>query len=625
MPVEKRVDVKVGFGCNNNCRFCVQAEKRRWGNKSTKQVYQDLEEAHRNGCRGVVFTGGEPAINDSILEFIGYAKETGFKTIQVQTNGRMLAYKNFCRQLIGAGANEFSPALHGHIAPLHDYLTRSPGSFKQTIKGIRNLRELGQRVITNTVVTKPNYRHLPEIAELLVKLDVDQFQFAFVHPIGNALKNFDSVVPRISLAAPYVHRGLKIGIDAGKAVMAEAMPFCLMEGYEDYVSERYIPPTEIRDAGYYIPDYGKERKSAGKKKFPECRRCKYDLVCEGPWKEYPEMLGSDEFRPVPGGNRVLARPQGSKRTARALETKVRTPSHRHGNIELWQNPLHGPAILGVLHGLKPVSKLEHITLKEARSLIPQLEYMGLTARIPDQRFMLDASGTEFRRSSKGSEGEYVYLFVSKDAGKLEEAVEATTQEHKGKGNRADAVRKLGALLGYPRCCTEAFGRERDYANDKQMNMVIRGRTRGRLSPYLNNLVSPFSLVPFFPCTYNCMNAGRFAKDMLDIVSEGDDERKYKIMGTLRSVVLYFDLWRYVVFPGARAEDGRIRYDGFRPSLDFLGSMMPKSPEFREFLSVLEGGDVIVVKGDAMDVIKGESVIHSFSQKKLGGGVIFDFS
>lgn len=305
MKLEKRVDIKVGFRCNNNCRFCVQANKRNWGNKTTGQIKNDLNDAKKTKCEGVVFTGGEPTIRDDILEIVGYAKKIGFNTIQIQTNGRMLAYMNFCRKLTEAGANEFSPALHGHTAQLHDFLTNSPGSFRQTVQGIKNIKKLNQRVITNTVVTKPNYRHLPEIAKLLIKLDVDQFQFAFVHPIGNAGENFDSIVPNMSLAAPYIHKGLHMGIDAGIRVMAEAMPYCLMQGYEKYVSERYIPPTEIRDAGCNIFDYDERRKTESKMKFPQCKKCGYDKVCEGPWKEYPEKRGNSEFKPVKKMNQVI--------------------------------------------------------------------------------------------------------------------------------------------------------------------------------------------------------------------------------------------------------------------------------------------------------------------------------
>lgn len=297
----KRVDIKTGFICNNNCRFCVQADNKCKRDRSFEEIKKDLVDS-RKRCGSVVFTGGEVTIRKDFLDIVKLAKELNYKTIQIQTNARMFAPLAFCKKTIEAGATEFSPALHGYCAEQHDYLTRSPGSFKQTTKAIKNLKSLNAYVLTNTVVVKSNYRNCPEIAKLLVELGVDQFQFAFVHPMGNAWKNFDNVVPCISLAAPYIHRGLQIGIDAGKRVMAEAMPYCLMQGYENYVAEKTIPQTEIRGKNHQnTNNFTEQRQTYGKSKFPQCKKCKYDKICEGPWREYPEKKGSIEFMPVNNG------------------------------------------------------------------------------------------------------------------------------------------------------------------------------------------------------------------------------------------------------------------------------------------------------------------------------------
>lgn len=294
----KRVDLKTGFLCNNNCLFCVQADKKKLGNRPTEDIKKDLKEARRT-CEEVVLTGGEVTIRNDLLEIVRYAKKLGYTRIQLQSNARMLAYKSLCEDVIKAGANEFSPALHGHTPEIHDYLTQSKGSFSQTVQAIKNLKQLNQYVITNSVVAKANYRYLPDLARLFVKLKVDQFQFAFPHAMGNAEKNFEQVIPFVSLAAPYIHKGLQIGIDAGISVMAEAMPFCVMKGYEKYTSERFIPHSEIRDIDGFVDDFGSVRKNMGKMKFPKCEKCRYDKICEGPWREYPEKRGSEEFQPVP--------------------------------------------------------------------------------------------------------------------------------------------------------------------------------------------------------------------------------------------------------------------------------------------------------------------------------------
>ena len=296
--MSKRVDIKTGFLCNNNCLFCVQGANKNKGNRQKEDIFIDLKKAKETGCIGVVFTGGEVSIRNDLFDLLNYAKKLNFVTIQVQTNARRFYYKEFCEKAVEAGMTEFAPALHGHTPELHEYLTRSKGSFNQVVQAIKNIKLLNIPIVTNTVVLKPNFRFIPQIAKLLISLDVDQFQFAYVHAMGNAHENFDNMVPRVSLAAPYIHKGLQLGIDAGKKVMAEAMPYCVMKGYENYVSELYIPETEIRGTGKYTPNFTLTRKNEGKIKFSQCKECIYDSICEGPWKEYPEKKGNEEFKAV---------------------------------------------------------------------------------------------------------------------------------------------------------------------------------------------------------------------------------------------------------------------------------------------------------------------------------------
>ncbi len=302
-----RIDLKVGFGCNNRCHFCVQGDKRaRYAPRSTEELRSVLCD-ERKRVRSVVFTGGEPTLRRDLPELVAYARELGYERIQIQTNGRMFAHAGYVRRLVECGANEFSPALHGHVAELHDYLTAAPGAFAQTVTGIRNVKALGQVVLTNTVITRSNYRHLAEIARLLVSLGVDQFQLAFVHAVGTAGAELERVVPRVELVAPYLVEALRIGVQASRRTMTEAVPPCILPGLEAHIAERIIPRTAIYDADAKIADYTKYRLTEGKLRGPECPRCIHFSWCEGPWREYPERFGWDEFRPVTSD----ARPQAA--------------------------------------------------------------------------------------------------------------------------------------------------------------------------------------------------------------------------------------------------------------------------------------------------------------------------
>lgn len=294
----KRLDLKVGYACINDCLFCVVADKRRFGDKGTDEIKKELKDSFEEGIREVVLTGGEVTVREDIFDIVSYARKLGYLNIQIQTNGRRFSPVDFAKQMAAAGMTEFAPALHGHNPRIHDFLTRQPGSWRQTVLGIYNVKKLGIKTLTNTVITKQNYRYLPKIATLLVKLKVDQFQFAFVHIMGNALKYYRRIVPRISRVIPYVKKGLDVGLIAGKRVMVEAVPFCLLPGYEKYVSEFYIPPTQLKEVGWQVNDFDSVRKNQGKKKFPSCFACKWFSRCEGTWKEYPRLFGEEEFKPV---------------------------------------------------------------------------------------------------------------------------------------------------------------------------------------------------------------------------------------------------------------------------------------------------------------------------------------
>ena len=296
----KRIDLKVGFACNNRCLFCVQGDKREKFKPRTKaEIFEKLDEGRTGGALGVVFTGGEPTVHPDLPEAVAYARSKGYEVVQIQSNGINFADAAYVRKLADAGVTEFSPALHGFQAKTHDELVQTPGAWAKVVEGLRNIGKLGIPVLTNTVITAQNYRELPQLASLLLKLGVRQFQLAFPHILGSAAKNADQIVPRKSDALPYVRRALDAGRAAGIPCMTEAIPFCLMKGYEWAIAEyHYMPETRVFDAESVIESYADYRWNEGKAKRPECGGCAKNDVCEGPWKEYPALYGWDEFVPV---------------------------------------------------------------------------------------------------------------------------------------------------------------------------------------------------------------------------------------------------------------------------------------------------------------------------------------
>jgi MoaA/NifB/PqqE/SkfB family radical SAM enzyme len=299
--MNKRIDIKLGYQCNNFCRFCIVAPKRnKFPNKSAKEV-KDILRKKRNECNRVIFMGGEPTLQESLIDYVKYAKDLNYEEIHITSNGRLFSLKDYCRKLCEAGANVFTVSIHGSNAKIHDYLTRAESSWSQSVKGIKNLKKINQRIQTNTVIVKQNYRNLPPLAKMLVALGVDKYQFAFMHISPIIQENprlIKEIVPRYFQVESYVKKGLQIGIDSDVKTTTEAIPYCFMKGYESHISEKTIPDTDVYDMGITQRNFGEIRKTQAKARGPNCRKCKYDTVCEGPWKDYPEIFGWDEFKPV---------------------------------------------------------------------------------------------------------------------------------------------------------------------------------------------------------------------------------------------------------------------------------------------------------------------------------------
>lgn len=295
----KKADIKIKFTCNNKCAFCVQGDKRyKFEDKTFAHIKNELLQSRQAGANSLVFTGGEPTLHKDILKLVELARSIGFQSVQMQTNGRMFYYKNFCRDMIKSGVTGFCPALHGSSEKLHDSLTNAPGSFRQTVRGIINLKSLGVPVLTNSVLVEPNREDLPKLAKLLTALGVNCYQFAFAHIMGTAFRNHKWLIARKSKLQPWVGQGLAIGLKAGLRPTTEAIPFCFMKGYEKCIAESVTPDAIVFDADFKLDNFKYYKITRAKAKGPKCPECKYFRVCEGPWREYPRLFGWDEFEPV---------------------------------------------------------------------------------------------------------------------------------------------------------------------------------------------------------------------------------------------------------------------------------------------------------------------------------------
>jgi MoaA/NifB/PqqE/SkfB family radical SAM enzyme len=303
-PKIKKTVIITGYRCNNNCAFCIDADKRELHNKTTKEIISEMAGAKQRGTTYIELIGGETTIRPDFLDLIRTARELGFETITMATNGRMFSYPKFVKKTLKAGLTNIIFSIHGHTEKLHDSLTRSPGSFKQLLKGLKNFKKEGFTSIgSNTTIVKENYKEIESIGRFIYDQGIRNSEFIFVDPsYGAAYTHFFNLVPKISEAAPYIKKCLKIG-KSNKIPhwSIRYVPLCYFRDYLEQVSE--LKEVVTFESEHLAPDFQNfdvenSRKIVGRAKPKQCKECKLNNKCEGIWKEYLKNYGDKELKPV---------------------------------------------------------------------------------------------------------------------------------------------------------------------------------------------------------------------------------------------------------------------------------------------------------------------------------------
>jgi MoaA/NifB/PqqE/SkfB family radical SAM enzyme len=171
--------VTVDFHCQSACRFCIVREGMNHYRGLPLARFSEIASENRRSrtYERVIFTGGEVTLEPALFDFVRVAREcSSFEHVRVQTNARRLADRDFARRLVDAGVDEYFVSLHGASAAVQDGISQREGSFDEAVRGLLNLRELGVRTITNTVMNADNTRDLPLLPALFASLGVSRME-----------------------------------------------------------------------------------------------------------------------------------------------------------------------------------------------------------------------------------------------------------------------------------------------------------------------------------------------------------------------------------------------------------------------------------------------------------------
>ena len=295
----KALSVHLTDICNSKCSFCiVDSPFVKDDSISRKRVSRFLRENADKGFEGVNIHGGEATIRRDFLEILDEIRELGYPAVFLQTNGRKLARMEYARTVVDKGVSRFIVSMHGATALTQDRIAKSIGSFEQAVRGMRNVRELGAKIRTNSVVCNDNYTEIPEIAELCLDLGADHVNISALHTSGTALRNFWDVTPRYDAIQPYVFEAVDRVVRRGGVITLEGFPYCSIPGYEQYMIDWQSNQFKMLYRTYVFDDYERYMDANARVKDERCGGCAHNADCGGVYKEYAEMIGWDEFHPV---------------------------------------------------------------------------------------------------------------------------------------------------------------------------------------------------------------------------------------------------------------------------------------------------------------------------------------
>jgi uncharacterized Fe-S cluster-containing radical SAM superfamily protein len=261
-----RAVVRLTLECDNRCVFCAQDGLDR---SSAVDVEAALRIARR-ACDAVTFVGGEPALDEHLLDHVVRARALGFGRIGVQTNGGRMAV--LVEELARAGLTDLHLSIHGADAASHDYHTGIAGSFDRALATLAAARAARLDVVVATVLTRSSFRGIAEVAQLLAGRGVDAWLIEIARTAGRAADLRDRVVPRLALAMPFALHALDVAARAGMPAWIRGAPLCLLGPF----ARRAIADTSRA--------FGEE-----------CATCEARPSCPGVDAEYLARFEGDEL------------------------------------------------------------------------------------------------------------------------------------------------------------------------------------------------------------------------------------------------------------------------------------------------------------------------------------------
>jgi sulfatase maturation enzyme AslB (radical SAM superfamily) len=280
--------VRVGFRCNQDCGFCWQ--DRQWQGYDFVQIQTWIEDLAKAGATSLLISGGEPTLEPRLDEHVALAKKLGFGHIGLETNAIQLAKAGKAQALVDAGLRHAIVSLHSPVAEVSDALTRAPGTFVRTVRGMAELLRAGVSMDCNAVITARSVATLAQLPDflaaefgpwfgqlrLILSMPSDSYE-----PLGvDDLVHVQASEVRAVLTQT-AERAAAVGLSIDGATGPCGPPLCAFGGHP------HVVPLQRRDEPLEFRTY-----------LPACATCRLRPQCLGVRHEDVARWGEAAIAPL---------------------------------------------------------------------------------------------------------------------------------------------------------------------------------------------------------------------------------------------------------------------------------------------------------------------------------------
>jgi radical SAM protein with 4Fe4S-binding SPASM domain len=204
---------EVTLRCDLACRHCgSRAGRARPDELSTEECVDLVRQLAGIGTREVAIIGGEPYLRDDWTTIIRAIKENGMRPTMT-TGGRGMTEER-ARAAAEAGMFAVSVSIDGS-RETHDRLRGVKGSYDAAFAALRNLRDAGIHVATNTQINRLTMPEMPGMIDKLAEAKIKSWQIQLTVAMGRAVDEPDVLLQPYDMLA--LHPMLAELVPAAKA------------------------------------------------------------------------------------------------------------------------------------------------------------------------------------------------------------------------------------------------------------------------------------------------------------------------------------------------------------------------------------------------------------------------